>query len=676
MNSINRPNFDYNYSKYKKLGDNNLRRSFVDCFNILLSSCYNDNTKGSRFYNKFNDGKSRYYVEQPEIEHELEVFKNSLDENDTFLVGFTGIGKTSLLKNYFNIENSNPFIDEEKNLIAYLSVHSDDLECANDIDEVLVDYQKSIVKCLNNLYAFELNTESSINEFYSYISNNKNRLLDDWDPFEGKADKKQVLKAFLEEHPVQFYSVFIKFLLMKINYRDTKINNLIMIFDDIESQCKDVHIPFISKILNISSCLRNTLEERHCSIKSLIALRAYTFRYHKSRQTQAKRIYEENVILKSTIPAMKDIFKKRFEVYHDNLDVQSKIQDENRWSESTEVLMNVVNNLGDFGDMISSIAHYDIAHSFRLFLKIITNHRWFAPNESYYKGAFPIPDSDNYVFSIRERVFNALFYGEDEVFIDNNENILPNILRIHSEENPDEELLTLYVLEHMKVLERNRKVSLYGVNKISGVDLCGKISNVFNADELLTKKIEHAISFLYINEYLLHSIFEPEEDDINTDGEHFREYDPDYGLYLSIRGNKILEMFENDSMLFEIFRDDIDTTIENNTVISTKLNRKEKMVYLIDYCGLLFEKEKNYIANSNKLDYFKLFNNRFIITRLLTGIKKSFTYYYRKQDENAMFVRKKLLDMFNEIIQYKNKLESTNKELVGIIDVSFIDLNI
>lgn len=674
MAEINRPNFNNVHTRYRNLGDNTLRRTFANCFNIMLSSCYNDYTKGGRFYNSFENGESKYYVEQPEIESQLKEFSDKVIDDDYFLVGFTGIGKTTLIKNFFKIENSNPFVNEKGDLIAYLSVYSDDIKSEEDIDILLEEYQKSIISYLNEFYPFSLDSEANITEFYNYAKNNKNRLLNNWDPFATKETKKEILKKLLKEHNVQFYSIYIKFLLAKINHQSQKIKNIILIFDDIESQDKDTHIPFISKVLNISSCLRNTQENRHYSIKSLISLRAYTFRYHKARQSNAKRVYEENVILKSTIPSMKDIFIKRFNVYYQNKDVRNIISDENRWLQSKNVLIDIVNNLADFGDMISSIAHYDISRSLSLFLKVVTNKRWFAPNESYYEGSYPNPELDNYTFSTKERIYKALFYGEGEVFVDNDENILPNFLYIHYEDNYGYELLNLYILEYMKHLERNNTVTLYGKNRIVGKELSKKLSDIFQ-DDSINEKVNDSIKYLYEKEYLLHSIYEPEEDDLNKGNIYRREYKDDYGLYLSIRGSKALEMLETDSMLLEIYRDDIDTEIEHNTILTSRMNQTDKMIYLIKYCRYLFEKEKHYISLSKKEEYFKMFGNKFIVTRLIKGIKQSFIYFYRKNDENAQFVRKNLFELFDLIEQYKTILKKDFPNSNNI-DTSFIDRNI
>lgn len=82
---------------------------------------------------------------------------------------------------------------------------------------------------------------------------------------------------------------------------------------------------------------------------------------------------------------MKEIFNRRFQVYYDNEDVRITIPNEQRWIDATNVLKRVVDDISDFGDTISAIANYDISHSLKMFLRVLTNHRWFAPDETYYQ---------------------------------------------------------------------------------------------------------------------------------------------------------------------------------------------------------------------------------------------------------------------------------------------------
>ena len=125
---MNRPNLsvNMNVNKYRSnnsvLGENMIYRRFKKQFQALLAFDNNESSVRGRYYNKVDDKmKNMAYVSQENYEKELLEFKNSSINDTKFLVGFSGIGKTMLIKNTFGIDGRKPFIDSDSNLIAYLS---------------------------------------------------------------------------------------------------------------------------------------------------------------------------------------------------------------------------------------------------------------------------------------------------------------------------------------------------------------------------------------------------------------------------------------------------------------------------------------------------------------------------------------------------------------------------
>lgn len=671
MKKIDRPNFgiyspDY---KYTYIGDNNLRREFFDCFSIILSSCYEDDTKSARYFNKIeSDGTSAYYIHQPNIEQKLDEFAQSPGDSEKFLIGFTGIGKTTLLKNYFKILDSNPFYAQDGSLIVYLSVYSDILENEDDLANVFSSCLWTVVEELEKIFPFSWSIDEHIDSLYKFIAEKDARKFKEGKVFgEPPKSKYELLTEFANNDQISFLAKLISFLLERINANDTLIPKIILLYDDIEAQDAELHIPFIKIAEKISIKLRAATDKRSFAVKSLIALRNYTFRYNFGRQADAMRDYTEDVILKDQIPRMKDIFDKRFNVYYENEEVRNAITSEERWTTSVELLKNITLSIAELGDTISSIANYDISHSLKMFLRVLTNHRWFAPSEEYYDGSYFINPSD--YLPLKDRTLKALVYGENSVFIDSEDNILPNILSVHMEEKIDTELLSLYIMEYMLSLQRGHRVTLYGKHKIIGKDLRQNITNILNCNDKVDL-IEYSIERLYKQRCLLQSIFEAEPQSVNKRYAYEREYHESMGLYLSIRGNKILDLLENDSILFEMFRDDIDTSLFGNRTPSANMTQTDRLKYLIDYCSQLFEVEKNYIQNANQAQYFRTFQGNFIISRLVRGIRNSIKYYYKIHDDNYVEVRSALGKLLDDMAQYKIALlendDSLQIEVVNI----------
>lgn len=101
-----KPNENINfYDKSLNENKNQIGRKFKEIFNILTSSSYYEGTKYAEFFNDFNDdGTNTIYVYDP-LEKNLEKIKQSNNNELKYLVGLTGMGKTTLLRNYFKIQN-------------------------------------------------------------------------------------------------------------------------------------------------------------------------------------------------------------------------------------------------------------------------------------------------------------------------------------------------------------------------------------------------------------------------------------------------------------------------------------------------------------------------------------------------------------------------------------------
>lgn len=667
MATLNRPNFVI-YSpneQYGFLGENNLRREFKDCFSIILSSCYEDDTVSARYFNKLaEDGTSCYYVPQPEIEGKLNDFLQLPVDDDKYLIGFTGIGKTTLLKNFFKINSEDPFFTDSGRLIAYLSVFSDDIRDEEALLHVFCSFMQTIVDTLIEKVPFNFQSTEHQESLYQYAAKKKKRLLVEEINFENtRKSTAQLLNLFKKQHPLDFYSTLINFLLDKINRDTPLVRELILVYDDIEAQKPELHIPFISLAEEIAAKLKGTAHHRTYIVKSLISMRNYTFRFHYARQSDARRNYTEDVILKKSIPRMKEIFNKRFQVYYDNEDVRIKIPNEQRWIDATNVLKRVVDDISDFGDTISAIANYDISHSLKMFLRVLTNHRWFAPDEIYYQGSYASLDPELYQ-PVKERTFKALVYGEEAIFVDSEDNLLPNILCFHGEEeDSDVELIPLYVMEYMLSLQRSNEATLYGEHSIEGKSLKDSIVKILHQQNIETL-VDYVIGRLYVQRCLLRSIFQAEVQSGDYHRTNTRKYDSSYNLYLSLRGNKIMQLLANDSLLLEFFRDDIDTNLPGNKIPSSDMLQTDKLLYLIDYCTHLFEKEQLYISQADKEQYFRWFGGSFVTFRLLQGINNTYKYYYKvKSTDDAQSVKNAVSALFNSMRSYQNELQRMNNNL-------------
>ena len=146
-------------------------------------------------------------------------------------------------------------------------------------------------------------------------------------------------------------------------------------------------------------------------------------------------------------------------------------------------------------------------------------------------------------------------------------------------------------------------------------------------------KLNEAISFLFQKGILFRSLYDIE---IENPDQIQRAYHDTFKLYLAPRGSKLYSLLENNSVLLEIYRDDIEVDLPKNDTITSYLSTFEKFNYIIQLLDVLFTIEKQNIAQSlwNLETYLEDIGNEFITQHLLSGVVNNIQAYYGEVDEN------------------------------------------
>lgn len=670
---MKRPNNEYQIGiidDYERNGENNFNTKFLHVYDALLDFSYQSITENGKFFNLYDENnRNLCYIPEKDFEDQLDLFMKLNTDRYKILVGFTGIGKTTLIKNYFGIRNRQPFIDKNNHLIAYKSFHSDRIGSENTnngeekIDTILKSFISNIIDTLVPDFDYmQLDWE----DFGSYVQENKKEVINRTDKIPGyRANLIEELKKLCVEEPFEYYSCLLKYIMKKYDAE----RDLVLIFDDIESVNLKYHIPILEKIFSLNTCLTYN-KKRAYSIKTIISMRGYTFRYNLFRQGEANRIALEDVIVKNNIPNLINLIEKRFSVIEKDEQIMERvnIRSQQSWSEAKRELISYITILDNYYEtLLTGLTHNNISRTARLLLKIATNERWMNRNKDRDRnseGKF-IAKANDYISNNKEAVMKALIYGEGNVYLDYEDNILPNIFHNHYEERPGCDLLGLYLLTYYKRTNTSSddRTILYGNTRIQGKIAIETIENAMcqKKKSEFHKKLEYIIQFLYNQGLLLHSIYEPEP--INTDKILFeRVYDPEYGLYLSSRAKVILKMLEKGSIIMEFYRDDIDTELLNNDKISTDLSQTDKFIYLQQLIMQWLDLESSFIQNamSNIDEYIRCFGNNYIISGLIMGLLISFQKYYKTKDQDYLTV-------FDGMKQLMEHCFEAEREIDGII---------
>ena len=648
-----------------KNSQNQIGRRFSKVFEKLMDPGYYEGTKYASYFSELNsDGTSKIYV-MDSYEDELLSFVNSSTNQIKYLVGLTGMGKTSLLRNTFKIKNRDIKINN-KRIIIYISFYNSNLISDNPDksveNEILKYLKRTIMLLMENPNIKKMSQDNFWIQFYDFVENNKPTLLTNEDILPGldfynkdmslSDYKKQELKVFFDKDPLEYYTSLLKYLITLFNTN----TEIILIYDDIESKIELFHKPVVEIARHVQACLCAT-EGSIIKVKSLIALRAYTFRCNIGRQLEARReSIIKDVLLKESPVSLVDIFEKRFDyiVQHESI---QKTDSHKQAKSELDYVTNHINRIGK--DLIYRIANYNICEAMIIFCNVMTNLEWIAYGESETQGAFKI-ESKNYKVTT-DNIINAIASISQNA-IDGTYSYLPNIFY---NEKDGTELIGLYII---RLLINRRIDQIYGEKYIEGKEIVSEIKSIFvkNVDssirtEYWTSKINNVISYLYNSGILFRSVYDIE---IPDESQIERRFNDSYKLYLSPRGSCIYQTLNKNASMLKLYINDIfqsDETGTTNNKSTTRLFNK-----ILDYVDNIFHLEQRYIGNSiPDLDvYQEKIGSEFISSTLLTGIVIILIVYYKEyNDEDFMLFLEKAKKIYIEMKDYSKTLN----EKYGIV---------
>ncbi len=652
-----RPNKMSNYKINPKdsfhLGLNQIQLQFKDALTNLLNFNYYEGTVYSNNSKSIFDenGKSKIYVDQIELREQLDEFLSDSQAKLCYLVGYTGVGKTTLLRNYFQVFDRSPKYDDNK-IILYKSFLSDVLKKNITISDI-------VARCINNVNSDiiknnidSIDDKALMQELYEYIKNNKPEVLynspitpDNLGDIIDNNFENQ-LKQYARTDQLGYTLMMFKYLLVKF----PKYNSVIIIFDDIERHSKEAQMEFLNTIIRkFYDCF--SAIEVSCNVKIIISLRNYLMRALNTTQSQASRPYAYT-ILKKSVPSLIKIIQYRFDAFKDF--------DKNSYIEAKKELDVIFDKLYiKCAELILNLTQKNIYESLLMFTKILTNKKYIGYLEVSKDGAFKI-DANRYHFKSDE-VFYALAYGEGTYYDPINNYFLANILLNHEEVCKNGDIISMYLVIYYLSLYHE----LYGENAISVKKVLERLNRVFSDYNLLHDGYEQfsdkgylMIEQLYKNGILLKSVYDIEiEADFCNDNS--RTCNINSLLYISPRGEELFKLLTKNSLYFNVIRDDIDTELIGNDRASVDMSENQKIEYYIDYIISFFEKEKMYIsaAHSSLEEYIKCFGRELITSILLQGFVQSMDNYF-SEISNTSNVIDKFLHLYKGILKYISIIQS------------------
>ena len=130
-------------------------------------------------------------------------------------------------------------------------------------------------------------------------------------------------------------------------------------------------------------------------------------------------------------------------------------------------------------------------------------------------------------------------------------------------------------------------------------------------------------------------------------------------MYLSPRGKCLYNLFLNNALLLELYRDDLYTDLENNNKLTYDLSAYEIIKYLLEYIFGLFQKEQQYIRSAIHClnQYQESFGSDYIVAPLLEGVIKNIRSYYPNREAEFYKLMQKAEDIIKSMNEYSRMIE-------------------
>jgi hypothetical protein len=421
--------------------------------------------------------------------------------------------------------------------------------------------------------------------------------------------KSVTIRALKNGSKRSFYLELLKFYLLINN-----LTSIIIIIDDIDS-IKDSEL--LAEFVHLSAkswdCLQNNAS--HVFVKLLVSERPETYRnlFINAPWFTAFGFQEEPINL-TTPPNLADIFKKRFDFITDQ-DTTPEIKNQEEWNIAYNVVMDICHDLAIKNqDILLNLCNLNVRKSFDILLELLTYGFWLQKDEMiqpYFqlrRGQFRKPSNI--------LIIKAIGYKNNDFYINGSTQIISNVL--HYKRNSPYLLLALKIVR-IFIVENELNEERFTILEKS--ELIKKLCNIIppSINHPLEDTINNTIEYLLKKRLLLVSAI-----DNNTESK----------LYLSPKGEAIWKLMGENSVLLEMFRDDMWLDESKNISKSIRLlPPEEKFPEILNLSNQLINEETKIISNLKQIDglasYRELFGDILVSTHIAEGVIESVRRYYQ-----------------------------------------------
>lgn len=608
-------------------GNNNIEKYLKEEIDFLLAPSANQ-LNGINF----ND----IYIPMPLAENFLSsTLKKSHSDKVLYLTGLTGSGKSMVLKKVFQFDHMTPKIHNNNLIIPFTfdgfsnGTISEGASVNHNIERTFQNMLDCACEIIEKTYSDIKRVQGNEEDFLDTVRKNRGDFTQIPDAWPRPSNDERILH-FMKNNPIPFWTSVLKFYL---NQDTCSINNVIILIDDVEGVGEKSELIPIKIAYKILTCLENTDRTRDWSSHLVISCRHYVYRLivqnDSTLEYQHIETYPEpeSLHLDQSLTVTK-IVEKRYEAI-------KKKSKGNKWKNALQIVLEVISGIdNNVGAFLLNLKIQNMRKALSVTKRIVYNKLWI--QRDYIEstaGAFTIDSVKDYNIT-QATLIRAIGMGESLIYHSDVSDI-PNVMYNENERD-------LYPLLVLKYCLKNKSNEYATWEDTINLDYFYEaIKRIFGENnDFHFCKFKQSTEYLIIKRLLLRSIDQLQDNTIPVNSDTVGSITK---VYISNAAVDIWDLLEKNSILFEMYTDDI--WMDNSDRPANKKQFRgfdlDNYQAAINYLNILVEKEillRNYAANLGKMDdYENLFGNDFICEHLLKGLINSLKAFYKEDAINSEF---------------------------------------
>ncbi len=334
----------------------------------------------------------KYYVEMVEIHRALFSAVTTMADSIRCLVGYTGIGKSTILRYFFQMNGDNPEIrllpsvdsGDEGDLtssderVLYIPLFMDNRpipESGDNRFRTVAEYFSNQLMAAARKVQDDGNLPENKEDFASFVAKQRSDLLEYDRSLPFQANTVERVSRLENLDPFQFAMMRLKWFLTK-----SDIARVILIVDDVESLSLASQDAICHVIAQSFEWLKDLSGMRRTwTANAIISLRPLTNDMLK-RKDWYSAFYFDTPIGFGRPADLKSIFKKRFDDAWMEKRVADDPKEADNWNAAKGVFEHVYEKVArERGNFLVNLSNYNVRRALTQFENLLLNKRYFEP---------------------------------------------------------------------------------------------------------------------------------------------------------------------------------------------------------------------------------------------------------------------------------------------------------